>query len=203
MALLIYTCRRKGLPSPEDQRASIDMVSTGEVAGVYADDCTRKRKPDEPAQPERDHMVGAARGGDEVWVSRPGVIATTDAEALRFAARISKHGAVLRIASTGGSYSVLPAMADALLLVAAIREDERAATLEKARKGIKGGKPAGKPKISQERLEAAKPVWFNHELDGIEAARITGVGKRTLHSYFGKRGTPAFGRALNIRRGRT
>lgn len=190
-------CERKGLPKIADQRAA--LVAAGltedELAEPYLD--RGKPRPGEPAQPERDHIVGACRQGDEVWVSRPAVIATTEDDALRFLARISEHGAVLCIASTGGRYSAPPeaqeAVASGLRLAAEIKRDERAAVMERARKGLRG-KPAGKPKVSAERMEAARVFWFDATIDGDEAARRAGIGRRTLHRHFGPRETPAFGK---------
>jgi hypothetical protein len=186
---MVYLCERKGLPKLDQQRAALAEagLTAEELAEAYVDRCLRK-----PVQPERDHMIGAAREGDEVWVSRPGVLATTEGEALRFAAAVSEHGAVLRVASTGAEYRIIPAVADALLLVAAIREDERRAVMERARKGLRG-KPAGKPKVSPERMEAARLYWFDQSIDGDEAAKRAGIGRRTLHRHFGPRETPAFG----------
>lgn len=199
---LVYICDRKGLPKPAAQRAALAEagITEEEMAEAYVDRLTRAGP-----QVERDHIVGAARPGDEVWVARPAVVATTDTEALRFLARISEHGAVLCIANTGARYSAPPeaqdAVASGLRLAADIKADERRAVLERARKGLRG-KPAGKPKISPERLEAARAVWFDHAISGEDAATRTGIGKRTLHRYFGKRETPAFGKALNKRRGK-
>lgn len=196
MARMIYLCERKGLPGLPVQRTALMEagLTAEEMAEAYLDRCLSKAKQGEPPQPQRDFMVGAARKGDEVWVARPGVIATTEAEALRFAARISEHGAVLRVASTGGSYRILPAVADALLLIAAIREDERKAALEVARKGLKSGRRAGNPKTNPERMEAARVFWFDQTITGEEAAERAGIGHRTLHRHFGPRETPAFGK---------
>jgi DNA invertase Pin-like site-specific DNA recombinase len=196
---LVYLCERKGLPSLDAQRAALREagLTDEELAEAYIDRRTRKPRPGETAQPARDYIRGAARGGDEVWVMRPAVIATTLDDALAWVAEICDQGATLRIASTGESYNcpsaVAPQIADGLRLAAAIREDERKAVLERARKGLRG-KPAGKPKISAERLEAARVHWFDQTIDGDEAARRTGIGRRTLHRYFGPRETPAFGK---------
>lgn len=190
-------CDRKGLPKVADQHAALLAagLTDEEIGDAYLD--RGKRRPGEPAQPERDHIVGAARPGDEVWVSRPAVIATTEDDALRFLARISEHGAVLCIASTGARYSAPPeaqeAVASGLRLAADIKRDERAAVLERARKGLRG-KPAGKPAVGAERMDAARVHWFNHTIDGDEAARRAGIGRRTLHRHFGPRETPAFGK---------
>jgi len=196
---LVYTCERKRLPKPAEQRAALAAagITPEELADAYHDRLTKKPRPGEPTQPQRDHIVGAARPGDEVWVSRPAVVATTEAEALRFLAQISEHGAVLCIASTGDRYSAPPeaqaGIAAGLRLASAIRADERKAVMEKARKGLRG-KPAGKPKVSPERMEAARLHWFDATIDGDEAARRAGIGRRTLHRHFGPRETPAFGK---------
>lgn len=195
---MAYICERKGLPTPADQRAALLSagLTAAELAEPYLDRCMRKPRPGERAQPERDHLVGAAREGDEVWVARLGVLATTSDEAMRFVAAVCDQGAVLCCASTGRRYRVRSEaaqdVADALRLAADIAADERKAVMERARKGLRG-KPAGKPKISPERLEAARGPWFDHTIDGDEAARRTGIGRRTLHRHFGPREAPAFG----------
>lgn len=192
-------CERKGLPKISDQRAVLLAagLTEEELAEAYIDRMIRKPRPGEPAQPERDYIVGAARAGDEVWVSRPAVVATTEDDALRFLAGISERGTVLCIASTGARYSAPPeaqeAVASGLRLAADIKADERRAVLERARKGLRG-KPAGKPKVNPERLEAARAVWFDHTIDGDEAAKRAGISRRTLHRHFGGRETPAFGK---------
>lgn len=190
---MVYMWDRKGLPKVADQRAALLAagLTEDEMADPYLD--RGKRRPGEPAQPERDHIIGAARAGDEVWVSRPAVIATTEDDALRFLARISEHGAVLCIASTGARYSAPPeaqeAVASGLRLAADIKRDERAAVMERARKGLRG-----KPKIGAEWMEAARVFWFDATITGDEAAKRVGIGRRTLHSHFGPRETPAFGK---------
>lgn len=194
-----YLCERKGLPGLPAQRAALVAagLTADEMAEAYIDRCLKKPRPGEASQPQRDYIAGVARAEDEVWVARPAVIATTLDEALKFVARICDQGATLRIVSTGRSYNcpsdVASQIADGLLLAQAIRADERAAVMERARKGLKG-KPAGKPKISPERLEAARAVWFDHTIDGDEAAKRTGIARRTLHRHFGPRETPAFGK---------
>lgn len=199
---LIYLAERKGLPKLDAQRSALLAagITEAELAEAYLD---RKVRPDEVAQ--RDYVPGACRPGDEVWIARPAVIATTEDVALRFVAAIARHGAVLCIASTGERYSA-PAEAregiDAgLRLVAAIRADERAAVMERARKG-RHGKAGGRQPIAPAKLEKAKALWLNHDISGDEAAERTGISKRTLARYFGKRNTPAFGRALNMKRGK-
>jgi hypothetical protein len=197
---IAYMCERKGLPKLADQRAALAAagLTDDELAQPYVDRVTRAAG----GQPERDYIIGGARAGDEVWVSRPAVIATTEAEALRFLASVSDHGAVLCIASTGGRYSAPTAAQDAvaagLRLAAEVKADERRAVLERARKGLRG-KPAGKPKVGAERMEAARIIWFDQTISGDEAAAKAGIGRRTLHRHFGPREAPAFGKQ---RRGR-
>lgn len=195
---IVYLCERKGLPSLDAQRAALMAagLAPDDLAEPYIDRCLRKPRPGEAPQPQRDYIAGAAREGDEVWVSRPAVIATTLDAALAWVAAICDQGATLRIASTGESYNcpsaVAAQIADGLRLASAIRADERAAVMERARKGLRG-KPAGKPKIGPERMEAARAFWFDATIDGDEAAKRAGIGRRTLHRHFGPRETPAFG----------
>lgn len=196
---MVYLCERKGLPKLADQRAALLAagMTEDELAEPWLDRAMRKPRPGEKTQPERDHLVGAAREGDEVWVARLAVLGTSEADMLAWAARLTEHGAVLCDASTGQRHRCPPecqeAVAETLRLVAAWRQDERKAVMERARRGLRG-KPAGKPKISGERLEAARVHWFDHTIDGDDAARRAGIGRRTLHRHFGPRETPAFGK---------
>lgn len=198
---LVYLRERKGLPSLEAQRAALLAagLTDAEIEAAYID---RKVRPGETMQ--RDHIPGATRTGDEVWVARLGVLATSEAEAIAFTVAITRHGTVLRDAATGGKCAIPPealnGVAAGLLLAAAIRADERAAVMERARRGRKGGKAGGRQPTDPKRLEAAKAYWFNHDISGDEAAERTGISKRTLARYLGKRGSPAFGAALNKRR---
>lgn len=206
---MAYLCERKGLPTLEAQRAALLAagLTEAELAEAYVDRRARKPRPGEPFQPQRDYLVQASREGDEVWVSRAGVIATTREDALRFVGAISDNGATLCIAATGERFRVpgaaAAAVSDALRLAAAVAADERAAAMEKARAGGKRGRPAGKAKTPAEKIEAARVHWFDHSIDEDTAAARAGVGKRTLRRALGKRGSPAFGRAANMRRGKT
>jgi DNA invertase Pin-like site-specific DNA recombinase len=204
--ILVYLCDRKGLPSLDAQREACRAAgaSEAELADAYMD--TGKPKRGEPAQPQRDYMPGSARKGDVVMVARLAVLATTKEDALRFVSAISAQGVPLHDASTGRRYSVRPEaaqdVADALSLAADIEADEAKARMEKARRGKKG-KTGGRPSPSPERMEAAKPLWFNHALSTEEVEARTGIGQWVLRRAFGPRGTPAFGKALQKMRNKT
>lgn len=204
---LVYLCERTGLPGLDAQRSALRAagITDAELADPYVDRWPRKPKPGEELQPARTDLTRAVRKGDEVWVARLGVLATTQDEALAFVIAITKFEAVLRDAATGGTYSV-PAKAKAgveagLALARAIAADERAAVMERARRG-KDGKTGGRRPIDPKVLKKAKALWDNHDISGDEAAKRAAVSKRTLARYFGKRNTPAFGKALNMRRGK-
>lgn len=205
--LLVYLCERRGMPTLPDQRAACVAAgaSAEEMAGAYLDRCLRKPRKSERPQPQRDYMVGAAREGDDVLVARLGVLATTREEALRFVAALGEHGCGLRDASTGRRYMIRPEAAqdvsDALRLAADIEADEARARMEKARRG-KRGRTGGRPEIGKERLDAAREHWFDHRISEAEFVARTGISGQTMRRAFGKRGSPAFGRALNMRRGK-
>lgn len=201
---VIYIRVTKGLPSEAEQRAAIAEASgatADELVEAWVEKQMRKAKPGAPRFPERDYMLGAIRAGDEVWVARPGVVGAAEADILDFLASMTERGGVLCVASTGHRHRYAEGVSEALRLVQDIRADERRSVMAKARKGMKG-KPAGKQPIGKDRLEAARAVWFDHNISGEEAAKRTGIGQRTLYRYFGKRDTPAFGAALNKRRAR-
>jgi hypothetical protein len=166
-------------------------------------DDRRKPRKGEVGQPQRDYLPGAAREGDVVLVARLGVLATTDAEALRFAAAIAEHGAMLKDASTGRTYRVRPEaaqdVADGLRLAADMREDERRIVLERARASIKH-RPGAAPKLSEDDKRRASVYWFDQSLTTKEATEKAGFAERALYRSLGKRHRPAFGKMIHMRR---
>lgn len=202
---LPYICIRKGLPAEGEQRATLAAagLTKAELAEAYRDDRSRRPKKGEAPQPERDHIIGAARPGDEVWVARLGVLATTQAEGLEFVARVCDQGAVLCCATTGRRYRVRSEakqdVADALRLAADIAEDERKAVMERARKHIKA-MPGAVPKMSEAEKERAARYWYDQTLTTEQATLKAGFAERTLYRTLGKRNRPAFGKAVNKRR---
>ena len=206
MANLLYICLRKGLPSKADQLATLAAAGATpeELAEPYVDDCRKRPRKDQPAQPQRDYIPGAAREGD-VLVARLGVLATTVPDAQRFVASIAAHGATLRDASTGRRYRVREEarqdVDDALTIAAEIAEDAVGSRMEKVRSHITQ-RASSKTELTPDREAAARVVWFNHMLSGDEAAAQIGLPLKTCYNLFGKRGSPAFGAALNKRRGK-
>lgn len=204
---LVYKCLRKGLPSAAEQDAA--LVAAGatddEMAEAWVDDCRRRPKKGEPAQPQRDYLPGAAREGDVVLVARLAVLSTTHEDALRFVATISAEGATLKDASTGRTYRVRPEasqdVADALRLAADIAEDERKAVLEHARRHIKS-MPGAAPSMTEDDKRRVSVYWFDQTLTTKEAAAKAGFIERTLYRNLGKRNRPAFGKAITKRRSR-
>lgn len=199
---MAYMRIARGLPSEQAQREA--LLSAGVPAEALEDPWIDRGKLRPGGMLDRDRMIGAMREGDEIHIERLGVLGTSEADILEFVREASACGAVICDASTGERFFIPPECRDAadnaLRLARAIRASERAATLAKARANRKAS--PGKAKIEGARLEAAKVHWFNHDIDGDEAARRAGVSKRTLHRYFGPRETPAFGAALNKRRGK-
>jgi hypothetical protein len=196
---LCYICLRKGLPTEAEQRVALAAggATAEELADVWLDDCRRKPRPGEAAQPERDHILGAAREGDVVLVARLGVLSTTDPDALRFAASLAEQGATLKDASTGKTYRVRPEaaqdVADGLRLVADIREDERRITLERARSHIKA-RPGRAPEMDEDEKARARVYWHDQTLTNAEAVAKIGRPERLIYRALGKRHRPAFGK---------
>ena len=200
---MAYIRVAKGLPTADQQRAT--LLAGGLPAEALSNPWEDRGKRPAHSPPDRELMLGALRDGDEVWVARLGVLGTEQADIIEWVRRISALGATLVDASTGERFRIPPecqeAADSALRIALTAYRDSRAAVLEKAR--ARRTKPAGKPAIEGARLEVARVHWFDHSIDGDEAARRAGVSKRTLHRYFGPRETPAFGAALNKRRGKT
>lgn len=199
---LCYKCLRKGLPAEAEQDAALlaGGATAEELADAYVDDCRRK-----PEQPQRDYIPGAAREGDVILVPRLGVLATSDAVALRFAAAIAGHGATLKDASTGRTYRVRPEaaqdVADALRLAADMREDERRIVLARARSHVKA-RPGKKPEMSEDEKARALVYWHDMSLTNAEAMAKIGGGwsERMLYDNLKKRHRPAFGKMASKRR---
>lgn len=170
-------------------------LSQEEVAEAWVD-AQRKPKPGEPVQPQRDYMIGAARPGDEVWVARAGVLATTEDDAIAFVSKLCDQGAVLRIASTGETFKLSAKaskeVAGALRLAVAIRDDERKAVLEKARQSIRV-RP-GRVPTAADKIAKARVLWADDEYSAAAVSRKTGIAVRTLYRYLGPKGTPLFGK---------
>jgi hypothetical protein len=193
---LCYKCLRKGLPAEAEQDAALlaGGATAEELAEAYVDDCRRK-----PDQPQRDYIPGAARPGDVILVPRLGVLATSDAVALRFAAAIAEHGATLKDASTGRTYRVRPEaaqdVADALRLAADMREDERRIVLARARSHVKA-RPGKAPEMSEDEKARARVYWLDQSLTNAEAMAKIGGGwkERMLYDALGQRRRPAFGK---------
>jgi DNA invertase Pin-like site-specific DNA recombinase len=196
---LCYICLRKGLPAEDEQRAALAAggASAEELTDVWRDDCRRKPRPGEPAQPERDHILGAARPGDVVLVARLGVLATTPDEALRFVARLGAQGTALKDASTGRTYTVRPEasqdVADALALAADIAADERRMVMERARSHIKE-RPGKAAEMSEAENERARVYWHDQTLTNEQAVAKIGRPERMIYRALGKRHRPAFGK---------
>lgn len=196
---LVYKCLRKGLPSAAEQDAALRAAGATEeeMAEAWTDDCRRKPRPGEPAQPQRDYLPGAARDDDVVLVARLGVLATTPDEALRFVSRVSEHGAALKDASTGRTYRVRPEaaqdVADALALAADIAADERRMVMERARSHIKE-RPGKAPEMDQAEKERARVYWHDQTLTNEQAVAKIGRPERMIYRALGKRHRPAFGK---------
>ena len=202
---LVYKCLRKGLPGEAEQDALLRAAGATEeeMSEAWVDDCRRKPRPGEPAQPQRDYLPGAAREGDVALVARLGVLATSLDEALRFVSKVSEHGATLKDASTGRLYRVRPEaaqdVADALALAADIAADERRMVLERARSHIKA-RPGKMPEMDDAERERALRFWHDQTLTNAEAVAKIGRPERMIYRALGKRHRPAFGKMVSKRR---
>lgn len=193
---MIYKRVSKGFPEAAQDAALLAAgITPDEISGAWVD-VARKVKAGEAAQPERDYMLGAAREGDELWVARPGVLATTEDDAIRFVAKLCDMGAVLWVASTKESFklsaSVAQEVAAALRLASAIREDERKGILERARKSIRVR--LGRAPIPEDKLKVARALWTDDAVTAEAVSTRVGVSVRTLYRYLGPKGSPIFGK---------
>lgn len=193
MRKLAYLCVRKGLPSEQDQRAALADagLTDADMEEIWIDRIERKPRPGQNPQPERVHVWQAAEAGDEVWVARPGIIASTQQDALEFLASLAEMGASLCVASTGRRYS--PAEPATVIRFAAdVAADLRAATLEKARPKVTR-RPRGSS-FADETWAWARDNWHNAAISQKDIEAKTGISGAALRRRFGKRNTPRFGK---------
>jgi hypothetical protein len=195
MRKLAYLCIRKGLPPEDAQRAALSAAGLGcaDLDEVWVDRIERKLRPGQNPQPERIHVWQAAEDGDEVWVARPGVLASTMEDGLAFLASLAETGAALCIASTGRRYSQADPTS-VIRFAADIAADLRAATLEQARRKISGTRRPRGSSFADETWEWAGDNWRNAALTQKQIEDRTGISGTALRRRFGKRGTPRFGK---------
>jgi len=187
---LIYIRTAKGLPSRAEQMATIVAASGAtedEQEQAWVDAAARGKA---VRWDERQHMLGAMREGDEVWIARPAVLGEAQADILDYLARLTGLGAVLCVASTGGRYRWHPDAREALDLAAAAQADARAAVLSKARAAIRS-RP-GNPSKTDTQWEVARGLWADPNVTAIQAAERTGMSVRHLYRRFGAKGTAPF-----------
>lgn len=185
-----YIRTAKGLPSEAAQREALAGagVEPDELAEAWVDRVTKKAA----GLVQRDYMMGALREGDEVWVARPAVAASGEADALDFLRRVSEAGAVLCVVSTGGRHAWSPDLPAALDWIKAARQDERSLVMAKARAGLK---QLGRQTFTAQQWKEARALWADPAVTVADAEKRSGIGMRTLYRKLGPKGTAPFGRA--------
>lgn len=186
----------KGLQTEAEQREA--LAAAGLSADELAHDAVwldrhRKPKPGQGDYPQRDYMLGALRDGDEVWVAAPRVISSTERDALDFLAKLTGHGAVLRVASTGARYRWHPDAAEAIALARDIKADERSFVMAKARAALTGARKAREAHAAAA-WKRARAMWVDPTASAVDVAKATEIPVRTLYRKLGPKGTPAFGK---------
>lgn len=183
-----------GLPAEATQRADLAAagLSVDEMAGAYIEK-PKAKAGEEPAWSYMMRDVRHEHGEqDEVWISRPAILANSEMEARERIVTLTAQGAVLVIASSGLRYSVraeaAPDVRSALDLSRDVKADERALVLAKARR-------ARRPeKLTPQQWKEAKRHWFDKAISEAEAAKRAGISGRTMRRKWGARGTDPFGR---------
>lgn len=186
---MVYIRVAKGLPPEAEQRA--DLIAKGAEPDEMAEAWVQKGKPKPGEKPQREYMLGALREGDEVWMDRPAIIGSSDADRLAFLAEVTERGAALYIASTDRRYRWHPDAADALRLAEDAKADERGAVMEKARAGIRKRRET---LFTPEQWALAERLWHDHTVTAKQVEAATRISWSRLYHKLGARGTPAFGR---------
>ena len=192
-----YIRLAKGLPTEAAQRAALTAagLTAEDLAGAYVD--RAKLRPGELSA--WSYMMGAVRTEgdevDEVWIARPAVLAGVEMQ--ERLAELTAQGGILCVASTGGRHRWHPDAAEALALASAIRADERALVMAKARAA---GAVLGRQNYTPQQWKEAKALWQDETLTAEEAAARAKIGMRSLYRRFGPKGTAPFGRVKGKRK---
>lgn len=215
---IAYTREDKFGPSSEEQLEAVRRAGAEGLGGakprLYADVA---RKPSKGALPwsvdekrdplpERTALVADLREGDVVVVQaidRLGVSRRDVHEAMK---RIGGKGACVYDADADDMIRCGP---EEMRAAAAVEragsrlERQRAEDMRRAREAMgPAAKGGGRRKWSKQKLEEAKPHWFDLSKTDAEVRAITGIPGRTLHNHFGERGRPLFGREPKSKRKR-
>lgn len=181
----------KGLPTEAAQIAAITAAAgAAPDPGMVWRDGKSKIRGTGPFD-QRDFMVQSLRDGDEVWIARPSIAASSERDAEEFLRLLSARGAVLCVASTGARHRFSPDLPAALAFIRSVRSDAQAAVMEKAREARR---KLGRQTFSDEQKAKAKKLWADPRVTIAEAEAKAGITGRTMHRWWGPKGTPKFGR---------
>jgi hypothetical protein len=191
-----YICVRKGSRTKAEQAATLATagLTDAELAEPWVEDLTAKPRKGETPRDEWTRMLGSLRAGDEVWIERPGIVATTAEEALTLLAELAEDGARICTAATGRCYG--PDDPSSMVRFAAdVVADARAMTLEKARAAIRSKRPRQRASgFTDKQWKWAEDRWTDSRWTRAQIAAETGISGSMLTKRFGPRGTPIFGK---------
>lgn len=160
---------------------------------VYTDEKPRKRRgEDDTSLPELECALMSRRApGDELWVSHPCVFGTSEADVKLRLARLTRQGATLCIASTGGRYWFHPDAEPALKLAGEIVQDLTRWRTSPGRAGAARAKARTKEQQAQawKRLREMWPASAGYTLAQIKAE--TGISPRTAYNAVERGELPA------------
>lgn len=194
-----YIRLAKGLPTEAAQRKA--LADAGVSAEALADAYVDRPKLKAGEQPAWAYMMGAVReeGGeqDRVCIARPAILAPTEREARDRLAELTAQGGILFVASAGRAYHWHPDAEAGIAFAAAVRADERALVLTKARAGLKA---LGRQKFTAQQWKEAKALWADPAVTVADAEKRTGIGYRSLYRRLGPKGTAPFGKVKGKRK---
>lgn len=185
-------------PTREQQQDALRRAGIedfGDHGPVYVDELPKRRAEGKDPLPERATLIRSLRPAaqDVVVISDEGILGTSMDDTIRAAAMIAERGATVYVANKTREFRWHPDAAEALDVM---REAEhqralwRAAHARRSGTGIRRG---GKRALDTRDKALAKIDWFDPKLSGSEVAEKWSVGLKTLHTWFGPRGTPRFG----------
>jgi hypothetical protein len=179
-----YMRDAKSLPPLDRQRQSLQAAGLTELNPArdraYLDVPPRRRSADVVLE-ERARAIHACRAGDELWIAFPSVLGVSVDDALSVLDQITRRGAVLRVASTGGRYRFHPEAAEALAFAREIGEEARQNRTSKAREAAVARQV--RTRAAERRAwDRAREMWGDLRFTVKQITAETGIKARTLYN---------------------
>jgi len=183
-----YVRLSKSSPSKEEQEETLTRAGLPAKAVIFVDQIpTRRRTNYVDVTPQRTAMIAKLKEKDVVVIasaSRLGTGVTDIAVALE---EIAAKQAVVLDAASMETIRWHPDAKAAIDFVLRGQNGLHSEVAARMRSGRTKEKLGGAPRVSDEKFEEARPLFFNTDMHMSEVVRRTGISERSLYRRFGKR----------------